>query len=411
MLYKTYESRRRILAPVYGLASIQASALRVLPQPIAGLPSVLASRALVETISALELTHRHPGFGIHSVEIDGEQVSVDEMRISSTPFGTLLRFAKTINVVQPRVLVVPGLAGHFGSLVRETVRTLLPDHDVYVADWHNARDIPVSEGRFGVDEYIEHVIEFLEATGPGAHLMAVCQPCPSVLAAAAIMAEDGHPAQPQSIILMAGPVDARINPGPVNRAANRASFDRLARTVITTVPRPHRGAGRRVYPGFLQAMGFMSMAPRRHLSAFTGLFRDVATGNEAAVARTTAFYDEYFALLDVTAEFYLETAKTIFRDHDLAQGRMKWRGRPVDPARIKTALMTIEAENDEMCPPGQTQAAHDLCTSIPASRKRQHLQAGVGHYGVFSGTRFQQEIYPEIKRFVAASERRTAKTG
>lgn len=404
MLYAAYETRRHLMAPVYQLAGVQAAALKLLPEPLARLPSVRISRAVVETISTLEFTHRHPGYGIHSVQVGGEETAVREDVIEQTPFGSLVRFSTAANGGQPRVLVVPGLAGHFGSLIRETVRTLLPEHEVYVADWRNARDVPVDDGRFGLDEYIEHLIGFLEEIGPGCHLMAVCQPCVPALAAAAIMAEDDNPAQPQSVILLAGPVDARINPGRVNKAANRGSLDRLARTVITTVPRPHRGAGRRVYPGFLQASAFMGMAPRRHLSAFTGLFRDVAGGDEAAAQRTTAFYDEYFAVLDITEEFYLETARVIFREHDLARGCLQWRGRQVDPGSIRTALMTIEAENDEICPPGQTRAAHDLCRRIPAERKTHHLQAGVGHYGVFSGTRFQAEIYPEIRGFIASAD-------
>lgn len=404
MLYQTYEARRQLLAPMFKLAAIQASAFRVLPDSLAWLPTVRASHALVETMSALELTHRHPGFGIDSIEIDGHAVAVDQERVTSTPFGSLIRFSTGAGRRPPRVLVVPGLAGHFGSLVRGTVRTLLPDHEVYVADWSNARDVPVEAGRFGLDEYVEHLIGFLTEIGPGGHIMAVCQPCVPVLEAAAIMAADDHPAQPQSVILMAGPVDTRVNPGPVNRTASRPSFERLAKSMITTVPRPHRGAGRSVYPGFVQAMGFLNMAPRRHLDAFARLFRDVAGGNEQAVAKTIAFYDEYFAVLDVTAEFYLETARAVFRDHELARGRMSWRGRPVDPTAIETALLTIEGENDEMCPPGQTQAAHQLCTSIPAARKEHHLQPGVGHYGVFSGTRFEREIYPTIRRFVAAND-------
>jgi poly(3-hydroxybutyrate) depolymerase len=306
------------------------------------------------------------------------------------------------------VLVVPGLAGHFATLVRETVRTLLRDHEVFVADWHNARDVPVSEGHFGLDEYVEHLIGFMDAIGPGTHLMAVCQPCPAVLAAAALMAEDEHPAQPDSIILMAGPVDARVNPGPVNRFASKRSLDSLERRVITTVPRPHRGAGRRVYPGFLQVVGFMGMDPRRHVSAVTGVMRDFAAGKDQDAERTRAFYREYFAVLDVTAEFYLETVRAVFIDHDLPRGQLHWRDRLVQPAAIGSALLTIEGENDEMCPPGQTQAAHRLCTGIPAGRKRHHLQPGVGHYGVFSGTRFDREIYPRIKAFVASNERSRA---
>jgi poly(3-hydroxybutyrate) depolymerase len=322
-----------------------------------------------------------------------------------------VRFAKPEAPEQPRILVVPGLAGHFATLVRPTVRTLLSDHEVFVADWHNARDVPVSEGRFGLEEYVEHVVEFMAAIGPGAHLMAVCQPCPAVLMAAALMAEDEHPAQPQSITLMAGPVDARVNPGPVNRVVSKQSIETLERRVITTVPWPHRGAGRKVYPGFLQIAGFMGMDPRRHVSAFAGLVRDYAAGNDDKAERTRAFYNEYFAVLDITAEFYLDTARAVFIDHDLPLGRMQWRDRMIDPSAIRSALLTIEAENDEMCPPGQTQAAHALCTGIPADRKHHHLQPGVGHYGVFSGTRFDRDIYPQIRSFVAANERAWTSVG
>lgn len=405
MLYSAYETRRRLIAPFFGMASIQASALRTLPDPLARLAPVRAQRALAETICALELTHRHPDFGIPSVDVAGENVPVEEERVLSSPFGTLLRFTKPTIGPQPRILVVPGLAGHFGSLVRGTVRTLLPDHDVYVADWHNARDVPAQAGPFGLDEYIEHLIDFLSEIGPGAHLMAVCQPCVPALASAAVMAADNHPAQPSSLILMAGPVDARINPGPVNQAATRASFQRLARAMITTVPWPHRGAGRRVYPGFVQATAFLNMAPKRHLEAFAGLFRDVLIGSEDAAAKTIDFYDEYFAVLDVAAEFYLDTATRVFREYELARGRMYWKGRRVEPSAIRSALLTIEAEKDELCPPGQTKAAHALCTSIPKSRKRHHLQPGVGHYGVFSGSRFDEEIYPVIRAFVAENDR------
>jgi polyhydroxyalkanoate depolymerase len=403
MLYKAYEARRALSAPWLAMAGLQSAALSALPTPLAGTCSVRSMRAVCDTLRALEITHRRPAFGIDAVEIDGEEVSVGEEVVTSTPFGTLLHFAKEGDRVQPRVLVVPGLAGHYGTLVRGTIRTLLPDHDVYVADWHNARDIPPSHGRFGLDEYITHLIDFLAAIGPGAHLMAVCQPCVPVLAAAAIMAEDAHPAEPSSIILMAGPVDARINPGSVNGFAGRASPRVLERTVIQKVPLPHRGAGRRVYPGFLQVMGFMGMDPRRHASAFKSLFQDTANGNDADAARTKTFYEEYFAVLDITAEFYLDTLKAIFTEHHLARGVLKWNGRDVDPSAIGTALLTVEAENDEMCPPGQTSAAHGLCTGIPAARKQHHLQPGVGHYGVFNGSRFDNEIYPVIRTFIADS--------
>jgi polyhydroxyalkanoate depolymerase len=404
MLYPAYELRRALSAPLYELAALQATTLRNLPEPIQRNTSVRALRAVPETVEALRLTHARPRFGIETVQVLGEDVPVREQAVASTAFGTLVRFAKDAELDQPKVLLAPGLAGHFATLIRATVQTFLPDYDVFVADWHNARDVPASAGRFGLDEYIAHLIDFVAEIGTGAHLVAVCQPCPAALAAAAIMAEDGHEAQPRSLVLMAGPVDARVNPGPVNRFAAGRSLGLLQRTVITTVPWPYKGAGRRVYPGFLQAAGFMGMAPRRHISAFLGLMRDTAAGAEDAAARTREFYEEYFAVLDVAAEFYLDTARAIFRDHDLARGRMRWRGRLVDPAAITSALLTIEAENDAMCPPGQTRAAHDLCTGVPAARRRHRLQPGVGHYGVFSGGRFEQEIYPEIRAFIAGTE-------
>jgi polyhydroxyalkanoate depolymerase len=301
------------------------------------------------------------------------------------------------------VLVVAGLAGHFATLLRGTVSALLPDHDVYITDWHNARDVSPRHGRFGLDEYVQHLIDFLGAIGPGTHLMAVCQPCVPALAAAAIMAEDGDPAQPRSLVLMAGPVDARVNPGRLNGFAARHSLARLERTVIATVPRPYDGAGRRVYPGFLQVMGFMGLDPRRHAAAFRGLFSDVASGRDPV--RMRKFYAEYFAVLDVTAEYYLDTVRTVFQEHAMANGRFEWRGRLVDLDRIDTAMLTIEAENDELCRPGQTEAAHRLCTGIPEQRRRHHLQPGVGHYGVFTGSRFEAEIYPEILSFIETAER------
>ena len=403
MLYKTYELRRRVAAPAFRLAGLQSHMLRSVRWGDS-LP-IRSMLAVTETVAALEVTHRHPPFKIESVSIDGNEVPIREEIIASTPFGRLLRFAKAGEFDQPRILIVAALAGHFATLLRGTIRTLLPDHDVFLAEWQNARDVPTAAGDFGLDEYIEHLMDFLNEIGPGTHLMAVCQPCPLAVAAASLMAEDEHHAQPASLILLAGPIDARINPGPVNAFATKRSLKSLERSVITRVPRPYKGAGRKVYPGFLQAIGFISLAPERHLRAFAGLAIDIVRGSDSAAARTKEFYEEYLSVLDVTAEFYLETAAAIFKNHDLARGAMSSRGRRVDPGAIETALLTIEGENDELCPPGQTRAAHDLCTGIPADRKRHLLQAGVGHYGVFSGTRFDREIYPVIREFVAANDR------
>jgi poly(3-hydroxybutyrate) depolymerase len=398
--YHAYEMRRRVISPVYRTAALVGDVVSAMPRGADANVVIRSLNAWSQTVSALQVTHTRPAFGIHSVEVDGVAVPVGEDTVFSTPFASLLRFTKQVSPEQPRVLVLPGLAGHFATLVRDTVATMLPDHDVYVADWHNARDVPVDAGRFGLDEFIEHIMVFLGEIGPGAHLVAVCQPCPAAIAAAALMTEDGHSAVPRSLVLMSGPVDARVNPGPINRYATSYRAGILERSVIATVPKPYAGQGRRVYPGFLQLAGFLGLAPARHASAFANLFVDIAAGREPS-ERTRPFYEEFFAVLDIAAEFYLETARTVFRDHDLARGALRWRGRRVDPGLIGSALLTVEAENDELCPPGQTHAAHALCTGIPNRRKRHHLQASVGHYGVFSGSKFEREIYPRIREFIA----------
>jgi poly(3-hydroxybutyrate) depolymerase len=391
------------------VAALSSHALRGLPQPLDSARSLRPARAVAETLTALRITHERPEFHIDSVTIGDDEVPVREERVTSTPFATLLRFTKQTEARdQPPVLLVPGLAGHFATLIRATVTTMLPDHDVYVADWHNARDVPAGAGPFGLDEYIDHLIEFMEKIGPGVHLVAICQPGVAALAAASLMAQDDNPAQPQSLTLIAGPVDARVNPGPVNQFAERKTLASLER-LVTRVPWPHAGQGRRVYPGFLQVVAFMSLDPMRHMSAFAGLFTDVVRGDHAA-ERTKKFYAEYFAVLDVAAEFYLDTARKVFIGHHLADGRMEWRGRPVDPAAITSALLTVEGEKDELRPPGQTEAAHGLCTAIPDHRKHHHLQEGVGHYGVFSGSRLEQPICPRIASFIAENSLELAPT-
>jgi polyhydroxyalkanoate depolymerase len=333
--------------------------------------------------------------------VDGREVGVREEAVRTTPFGTLLRFRKDTDAVQPRVLLVAPLSGHFATLLRATVETMLADHDVFITDWHNARDVPRRHGAFGLDEYIDHLIDFLDAMGPGAHVVAVCQPCVPALAAAAIMAEDDHPAAPHSLTLMAGPIDARVSPTMVNDLAAGRPLEWFERNVIAIVPSRFPGAGRRVYPGFLQVAAFMHMNPDRHRAAFRRLYEDIIAGNDERAGATKAFYDEYFAVLDLTAEFYLETVAATFQDHLLARGCFEWRGRRVDPGAIRrTALLTVEGERDDICGVGQTAAAHDLCTALPAARRRQHLQAGAGHFGVFTGSRWEREVYPQLRSHI-----------
>jgi poly(3-hydroxybutyrate) depolymerase len=414
MLYTAYEINRRATTPVVAASELTARALQALPAPWARTPAVRHARAACDILAKARPTHDRPAFGIASVPVDGREVDVFERPALSTPFGTLLHFAKPSVLGQPRVLVVGPMSGHFTTLIRPTIKTLLADHDVYAIDWHNARNIPVEHGAFGLDEYIEHVMDALRHLGPDTHVLAVCQPAVPVLAAVALLAEDDDPAQPASVTLMAGPIDTRINPNRVNTSACGKPLSWFERRVVDTVPRRYAGAGRRVYPGVVQLTAFMSMNPKRHLGAHARLYRDLVAGNTAAAAHTRAFYDEYGAVMDVPAEFYLETVGRIFQQHELPQGRFTWRGRRVDPGAIRnTALLTVEGANDDICSPGQTEAAHRLCTGIPAERKHHHLQNGVGHYGVFSGSRWEAEIYPVVRSFIdsARTAERTASGG
>jgi len=361
--------------------------------------------AAYDLIAQTGLTHVRPAFGISSVVVGNERVAVVEEPVHVTPFGTLLRFRKDITSEQPRVLLVAPLSGHFATLLRNTVETMLPDHDVYITDWHNARDVPLTQGRFGFDDYVEHLIEFLEVMGPGAHMVAVCQPCVTALVAAAVMAEEGHPAQPRSLTLMAGPIDPRVNPTKVNKLAESRPIDWFEQRLIANVPLRYPGAFRRVYPGFVQLTAFMSMNIERHVKAHRELHQNIANGEYEKARVTRAFYDEYFAVLDLTAEFYLETVRFVFQDYALPKGTLTFRGQKIDPNAIwRTMLLTIEGERDDICAIGQTQAAHDLCANLRPYLRRHHMQPGVGHYGVFSGKRWEHQIYPIVKNVILSSD-------
>jgi poly(3-hydroxybutyrate) depolymerase len=363
-----------------------------------------AVAAGAELVTGAATTHRRPSFGIGKVDIGNREVAVEEEAVLSTPFGTLLRFRKDIAAEQPRVLVVAPMSGHFATLLRGTVRTMLPEHDVYITDWHNARDIPLSAGHFGFDEFVEHVIRFQEAIGPGGHVVAVCQPTVPVLAAVALMAEDRNPAQPRSMALMAGPIDTRLSPTKVNELARARPIEWFRRNLIGTVPLRYPGAMRRVYPGFMQLTAFISMNLERHVGAHAAQFRNLLSGEEERAAAHRNFYDEYLAVMDLPAEFYLETVERIFQRHALARGELLWRGRKVQPRHIRrTALLTVEGELDDICGIGQTMAALDLCEGLPTSMRQHHLQTGVGHYGVFNGRRWQGGIYPVVREMIQST--------
>ena len=398
MIYEAYQARDDLLAPFRAAAEIATAAFdRGRAGPFGNL-FLRAAAASTELFSRAKLIHERPPFGIEAVVIGEREALITEEAALETPFATLLHFKKDIAIEQPRVLVVAPMAGHFATLLRDTVRTLLPDHDVYITDWHNARDIPRSDGDFALDDYIDHIIRFFEKIGAGAHVVGVCQPCNALLATIGVMAQTGNVAQPRSMTLMAGPVDTRINPTAVNELATSHSIEWFEKNLIATVPHQFRGANRRVYPGFLQLAAFMSMNLPRHIRAHLDLFSHIARGESLKAEATRRFYDEYFAVLDLPAEFYLQTVQRVFQEHHLARGIFEWRGNRIDTGAIKkTALLTVEGENDDICAPGQTLAAHDLCTAIKPHKKRHHLQPGVGHYGVFSGTKWQRQIYPLVR--------------
>ena len=360
----------------------------------------------LELLAETGTTHKRPPFAIGRVMVGDCAIPVREEAIFSTPFGTLLHFVKDflagqLPLRQPKILVVEPMSGHFATLLRGTVKVLLQDHDVYIPDWHNARDIPLSAGVFGFDEYISHIIQFLEILGPGSHVLAVCQPSVAVLVAVAVMAQTDNHAQPRSMTLMAGPIDTRLNPTKVNELANEKPISWFRKNLISTVPRGFPGAGRRVYPGFVQLTAFMAMNFNRHKAAFRNQLDNLAKGDLVKAAAHRNFYEEYFAVMDLTEEFYIETVQRVFQDHDLPLGKMTWNASPVDPGAIRrTALFTVEGEHDDICAIGQTMAALDLCRNLSPAMKRHHLQTGVGHYGVFNGRRWANEIYPLLRAFI-----------
>jgi len=405
MLYQAYQAHADIMVSVRRLAGMAA---RSVGGKLNGAtrPTILSNlTAAYELIARAGLTHERPPYGIDSIKIDGREVAVSEEAADVTPFGTLLHFKKDTVIAQPRVLLIAPLSGHFATLLRATVRTMLAEHDVFITDWHNARDVTPESGRFGFDDYIAHLIRFIERIGPQTHIVAVCQPCVAALVAASVIAQADSPAQPRSMTLMAGPIDTRVNPTKVNALAKSQPIDWFERHLIARVPYRYRGGGRQVYPGFVQLAAFMSMNIDRHIKAHQELYENLSKGEAAKAAQTKAFYDEYFAVLDLTAEFYLETVRLVFQEHTLPTGALTYRNRRVDPRAIRrTALFTVEGEKDDICAVGQTLAAHELCTSLRPYRKRHHMQAGVGHYGVFSGKTWQNQIYPMVKNVILQSD-------
>ena len=401
MLYQAYQAHSDLGSPMRLLAQLQGAMLWMAPNEGSLLRRMAAA---AEVYSRLRLTHARPAYGIDSVVNESGEVNVVEEEVLKLPFGTLLRFRKEGVKDEPAVLLVAPLSGHFATLLRETARTLLRDHDVYITDWHNARDVSLREGAFGLDDYIDYMMRYVNAIGPGVHMIAVCQPCVAALAATALLAEDGHPAQPRSLTLMAGPVDCRVNPTGVNQLATSKPIKWFEQNLISHVPFPHAGHMRRVYPGFVQLSAFLSMNLERHKQQFRNLYDHLVRGEHEQAQVIRVFYDEYLAVNDLPAEFYLETVEKVFQTYDLAAGTLHYRGRLVNPAAIRrTWLMTVEGERDDICAVGQTVAAQDLCTGIRPYMRVHHIQTGVGHYGVFSGRRWNQQIYPRVRDMIHAA--------
>ena len=369
--------------------------------------------AAADLFSNVTRRYGKPRWGIHETTVSGKPVRVRPVVEWTSPWCKLIHFARDRSDLRragktgfdPAVLIVAPLSGHYATLLRGTVEAFLPDHEVYITDWVNAREVPLLEGRFDFHDYIDHVRTMLAAVGPRAHVVAVCQPGPPVLAAAALMAEDGDEARPASMTFMGSPIDARLAPTAANKLAEERPFTWFESNMIHTVPPPYPGVMRRVYPGFVQLYSFLSMNAERHQQAHWNYFQDLLKGDDDEAAKHLEFYDEYLSVLDLTEEFYLQTIDIVFQQHLLPRGLLEHRGRRVRPELISDiALLTVEGENDDISGIGQTQAAHTVCSGIPAALREDYVQPKVGHYGVFHGRRFREEIYPRIRRFIAAHD-------
>ena len=406
MLYQMFQAQDDLTGPARALAKLTLELMGHAPPWVQGSFAARNVAAGLDVFAISGTTHRRRPFGIERAMVGNREVAVQEQVVHRLPFGNLLRFEKDTDIAQPRVLVVAPISGHFATLLRGTVATMLPDHDVYITDWHNVRDVPLSAGRFGLDEFVEHTMNFIEAVGPGGHVVAVCQPTVGVLAAASLLAQARSPAQPASMTLMAGPIDTRLNPTKVNELALSKPIEWFEQNVITSVPARHAGAGRRVYPGFMQLAAFMAMNLDRHRQAFVSYYNNLVAGDREKAAVHRRFYDEYFAVMDLDADFYLETIRNIFQQHEMPRRAMSYRGQKIDLGAIRrTALLTVEGELDDICAVGQTMAALDLCVGVPPFMKRHHLQSGVGHYGVFNGKRWANQIYPRVRDIIQANTR------
>jgi poly(3-hydroxybutyrate) depolymerase len=405
LLYHAYEMHRTLLAGASNLAAISARMLSnpALPLGYFGMGPMVASA--LEVFAHLHEERGKPEFGIDAVEVDGKSRKVSETLVYSKPFGGLRHFRRAgLPKGAPKLLIVAPMSGHYATLLRGTVRRMIERHEVWVTDWADAKMVPLSEGHFDLDDYIDYLIEFLRFIGEGSHVLAVCQPSVPAFAAAAIMGAEQDPCRPASLTMMGGPVDTRASPTSVNDVAMDKPLSWFRANVIATVPMGYPGAGREVYPGFLQLAGFLSMNLETHMMSHYEMFKHLTIGDHESAASTKRFYDEYLSVCDMTAEFYLETIEEVFQKHSLPRGEFVHRGKPIDPGAIRdTALLAIEGENDDISGIGQTRAALDLATRLPASKKQYHLARGVGHYGIFNGSKWRGGIAPVVEKWIAAN--------
>lgn len=407
MIYQLYEMQHAMLAP----ARLAAQATKyIYKNPWNPLTGTQFGRTMAANAEMLERGTRRfgkPEFLLHETEIGGKAVSVHETCVINKPFCTLLHFNRHIERKDPKVLVVAPMSGHFATLLRGTVEALLPHHDVYITDWMDARQVPLDEGKFDLDDYIAYVMEFIRHLGPDVHVIAVCQPAVPVFAAVALMEAMNDKKAPKTMTLMGGPIDPRISKTAVTEHAENKSLGWFENSVIHTVPFFYPGSHRRVYPGFTQLAGFMSMNLDRHVGSHLNFYHHLVSGDGDSAESHRKFYNEYLSVMDITAEFFLQTVESVFQKHDLPLGNMVWtdpdtgKKHPVDPAKItKTALFTIEGEHDDISARGQTEAAHTLTPNLPKDKKHHHLQEDVGHYGIFNGRRWRNYIMPRIRNFI-----------
>lgn len=401
LLYHLHDWHKAALSPFRLAAGATHSTFS---NPLVPASHTRLGRAFAASAELFERTTRvfgKPRFHLSTTKSHGETIRVVEETISEKPFCRLLHFQRQAEFDDPRILIVAPMSGHHATLLRGTVEALLPDHDVYMTDWIDAKMVPLTAGKFDLEDYISYLIDFIRILGPDIHVLAVCQPAPPVLAAVSLLADMDDPAQPRSMILMGGPIDTREAKTSVTELAAARSIEWFKNTVIHAIPFYYPGAHRLVYPGFLQLQGFVSMNVERHVGEHMKLFQNLIKGDEDSVEAHRKFYDEYLSVMDVTAEFYLQTVERIFQRHDLPEGTLTWRGELVRPEAIeKTALLTVEGELDDISAPGQTTVAHQLCRNLSADKKKAHLQIGVGHYGIFNGRKWRESILPIVRNFI-----------